>query len=92
MQDSGYQQELVQRLHLPFAVLSDNALALATALRLPTFEIAGMRLLRRLTWIAEHGVIRAVHYPVFPSDADAAWVLDYLRARNASAKSSTAEA
>jgi hypothetical protein len=43
-------------------------------------------------WIAEHGVIRAVHYPVFPSDADAAWVLDYLRARNASAKSSTAEA
>jgi len=35
VQDSGYQQELVQRLHLPFAVLSDNALALATALRKP---------------------------------------------------------
>ena len=92
VQDTAYQQELVERLHLPFPILSDRVLALATAMRLPTFDIAGMRLLRRLTWIAEDGVIQAVHYPVFPSDADAAWVLDYLRARNASAKSSTAEA
>lgn len=78
-QTTDYQQEMVQRLHLPFLVLSDSEYRLQHALNLPTFQAAGMTLLKRLTMIVDKGVIRAVHYPVFPSDSDPAWVMDWLR-------------
>lgn len=78
-QTTDYQQEMVQRLHLPFAVLSDADLELATALRLPTFEVAGMRLLKRLTLIARDAVILKVNYPVFPSDGDPDKVIAWLK-------------
>lgn len=78
-QDSGYQQEMAERLQLPFAVLSDNHLYFQSSLNLPTFEAEGRTLLKRLTMVAHQGLIQSVHYPVFPSDADAAWVLDYLK-------------
>jgi peroxiredoxin len=77
-QTSDYQQEMTARLEVPFAVLSDHAFALTEALQLPTFEVAGMTLLKRLTIVARDGVIIGVHYPVFPSNADAAWVLEFL--------------
>ena len=48
-QDSAYQREAVERLHLPFPLLSDDQLAFATALSLPTFSVDGMTLIRRLT-------------------------------------------
>ncbi len=73
-----YQREAAERLHLPFELLSDEHFALTEAMRLPTFDIAGMRLLRRFTLIARDGVIERVHYPVFPTDGDAAKVLEYL--------------
>ena len=44
-QDTAYQQEAVARLHLPFALLTDEHLALAQALRLPTFGFEGATLL-----------------------------------------------
>ena len=50
-QDTGYQREAAERLHLPFELLSDEGLAFARALKLPTFEVAGMRLIKRLTLI-----------------------------------------
>ncbi len=77
-QTTDYQQEMVERLHLPFAVLSDTWLDFVRALDLPTFKAAGMTLLKRLTFIACDGVIEAVFYPVFPSDADVSWVLEAL--------------
>ena len=77
-QTTDYQREMVERLHLPFAVLSDAGLDFARALDLPTFQTAGMTLLKRLTFIACDGVIEAVLYPIFPSDADVAWVLATL--------------
>jgi hypothetical protein len=46
---------------------------------MPTFVVAGMTLLKRVTLIANDSVIEAVHYPIFPSDSDAAWVTDYLK-------------
>jgi len=46
---------------------------------MPTFVAAGMTLLKRVTLIANNGVIVAVHYPIFPSDSDPAWVIDYLK-------------
>lgn len=77
-QSTEYQTEMVNRLHLPFPVLSDQDFEFQRALNLPTFEVAGMTLLKRLTVIARDGVIEAVHYPVFPSDSDPAWVMDRL--------------
>ena len=72
------QREAVERLALPFPLLSDPALALARELRLPTFEIGGMTLYKRLTLIAQHGRIVKVFYPVFPPDENAADVAAWL--------------
>jgi peroxiredoxin len=77
-QETDYQREMVERLHVPFPVLSDAALKLTRALRLPTVEIGGLTLLRRLTWVAREGVIEKVFYPVFPPDRNAADVLKWL--------------
>jgi peroxiredoxin len=78
-QSSEYQAEAVDRLRLPFAMLSDEQMALAGALRLPTFTVAGMTLYRRLTMIVTGGVIEHVFYPVFPPDRHAQEVLEWLR-------------
>jgi peroxiredoxin len=81
VQTTDYQKEMVDRLHLPFLVVSDFGYQFQKALNLPTFIAAGMTLLKRVTLIANHGVIEAVHYPIFPSDSDPGWVIDYLRRR-----------
>ena len=78
VQPTAYQQEMAQRLQLPFAVLSDRYLAFANALRLPVFQAAGMQLIKRLTLIAWDRKVVAVKYPVFPSNSDTPWVLDWL--------------
>ncbi|TMA23555.1 MAG: peroxiredoxin [Deltaproteobacteria bacterium] len=77
-QDTAYQAEAAQRLHLPFPLLSDAAGALTRALRLPTFETQGMTLLKRLTMIIDDGTITRVFYPVFPPDRNAADVVAWL--------------
>ncbi len=80
-QDSAYQREAVDRLHLPFPMLSDVGLALARALSLPAMEVRGQTLLKRLTMVIEEGRIAALFYPVFPPDRNAADVLAWLEAR-----------
>lgn len=82
-QDTAYQRELVERLRLPFAMLSDTGLRLADALGLPTFEAGGTRLFKRLTLIVRDDVIEHVFYPVFPPDEHARQVLTWLRANPA---------
>jgi peroxiredoxin len=82
-QDTDYQREMVDRLHVPFPILSDNDLRLTRWMRLPTMEVAGQVLMRRLAWAADDGVIRQVFYPVFPPDRNAADVLEWLRADRA---------
>ena len=79
-QSTDYQREAVERLHLPFAILSDADLRLTRALKLPTFEVAGMTLLKRMTWVIDDGVITHVFYPVFPPDKSAEEVVNWLRA------------
>jgi len=79
-QDSEYQREAAARLHLPFAVLSDADLKFAKALRLPTFEVEGMTLLKRLTLVIDDGRITHVFYPVFPPDRSAQEVVGWLQA------------
>jgi peroxiredoxin/DNA-binding transcriptional MerR regulator len=78
-QDTGYQNEVVERLGLPFEMLSDPALSLADALGLPTFEASGTRLFKRLTLVIRDGVIEHVFYPIFPPDEHAEQVLTWLR-------------
>lgn len=79
-QDTPYQQEAALRLHLPFTLLSDTHFAFTQALQLPTFEVAGMRLNKRVTLIFQDGIIQHYVYPVFPPDTHAAQVCDWLRA------------
>jgi peroxiredoxin len=75
------QREFAQREHIPFRLLSDSRLQLAATHGLPTFEVDGKTLYRRLTLVAEHGRIVKVFYPVFPPDRDAAEVLTWLAQR-----------
>ena len=70
---------MADRLHLPFSVVSDSNYEFQKAINMLTFVVAGMTLLKRVTLIADDSVIEAVHYPIFPSDGDAAWVIDYLK-------------
>jgi peroxiredoxin len=79
-QATGIQRWLVERYHLPFEILSDAAFGLTQALRLPTFEFDGRRLLKRHTLVIDDGVISHVFYPIFPPDKHAAEVVRWLDA------------
>ena len=78
-QDNVYQTEMASRLHLPFPVLSDDKLQLASALGLPTMEVAGLTLIKRLALIIDDARITHVFYPVFPPDRNAGDVLEWLK-------------
>src|SRR4029450_3151261 len=78
-QDHGYQREMAERLHLPFTVLSDEQLTLTRALDLPTMQVAGMTLIKRLALIIEDARITHVFYPVFPPDTNGPDVLAWLK-------------
>jgi peroxiredoxin len=78
-QDTGYQREAAERLHLPFPVLSDEGLELVHAIRLPTFTVAGMTLHKRMALVIDDGVVSKVFYPVFPPDKNAEEVIAWLR-------------
>lgn len=79
-QATDWQSEAVERMHLPFALVSDARLRLADALRLPRFEVEGETLLRRLTLIVRDGIILRYFYPVFPPEDNAREVCDWLHA------------
>jgi peroxiredoxin len=85
-QSPAEQAEFAAREHIPFTLLSDDGLRLRAALGLPTFEVEGRTLYRRLTFVAAEGRIVKVFYPVFPPDRDAAEVLAWLRDRVAEAE------
>jgi peroxiredoxin len=78
-QSNAYQTEMASRLHLPFPVLSDEALKLTRALDLPTMEVAGLILMKRLALVIDDGRITQTFYPVFPPDRNAADVLAWLK-------------
>ena len=81
-QSSEYQREVRERLQLSFDLLSDEAFAFTDALSLPTFTVASLRLLRRVTLVSLNGTIEHVFYPIFPTDRHAADVVAYLNGRN----------
>lgn len=79
-QDSDYQREMTERLHVPFPVLSDSELKLTRALNLPSMEVAGLTMIKRLALVIDDAVITHVFYPVFPPDRNASDVLAWLKA------------
>jgi peroxiredoxin len=85
-QATAYQREAAERLRLPFPLLSDERLDLTRAMRLPTFEAAGMVLLKRLTLVLRDGAVEQVFYPVFPPDRSAADVIAWLSAGDRAAE------
>ena len=79
-QSNEYQTEMASRLHLPFPVLSDDALEMTRTLRLPTMSVAGLTLIKRLALVIDDARITHVFYPVFPPDRNAGDVLAWLKA------------
>jgi peroxiredoxin len=77
-QSTSYQQELVKRLRLPFALVSDAGFAFARTLGLPTFATGGITYLKRLTLGLEDGCIDRVYYPVTQPAAHAREVCAWL--------------
>jgi peroxiredoxin len=82
-QNTEYQREMVERLHVPFQVLSDSDLAFTRALNLPSMDVAGLTLIKRLALIIDDAKITHVFYPVFPPDRNAGDVLEWLQANPA---------
>ena len=78
-QTTEYQREAVDRLHLPFELLSDSDLDFATALRLPTFQVDSIILIKRLTLIIDADRIKKVFYPVFPPNRNPDEVIVWLK-------------
>ncbi len=78
-QSTGYQREAAERLRLPFGLLSDEKRAFAKALALPTFEVEGMTLVKRLTLVIHDRRVETVFYPVFPPGENAREVVEWLR-------------
>src|SRR5262245_28679176 len=78
-QPTDYQREAVSRLRLPFELLSDAEGELSTRLQLPSFEVEGVRLIKRLTLIITRGRLRHCIYPVFPPDKDPETVIAWIR-------------
>lgn len=78
-QDTAYQQEVVERLHLPFSLLSDEHLLLTKKLNLPTFEVNGITLLKRFTLVIHDSVIKHIFYPIFPPSNNPQELIDWLK-------------
>jgi peroxiredoxin len=75
------QLEFAERNRMPFPVIADPERRLGAALGLPTFEIERLTLYKRITLVAQDARIVKVFYPVFPPDANAGDVLNWLRGR-----------
>ena len=78
-QDTTYQREMAERLHVPFQILSDEKLELTRALKLPSMDVAGLTMIKRLALIVDDAKITHVFYPVFPPDRNAGDVLEWLQ-------------
>ena len=77
-QSTSFQQEFVERNHIPFEILSDENFLLTNALLLPTFYFNNERLIKRMAIVLNNNKIQKVFYPVFPPNKNAEVVLEYL--------------
>ncbi|HLK19903.1 MAG TPA: peroxiredoxin [Bryobacteraceae bacterium] len=82
-QTTEYQKEVVERLHLPFEILSDSDFKFSRALNLPNFTFEGVTLDKRLTLVIKDGKIEKVFYPVFPPDKHGEQIVAWLKRKQA---------
>ena len=75
------QVEFAERNHIPYPVIADPERRLGRALRLPTFDVEGVTLYRRITLVAEACAIAKAFYPVFPPDKNVEEVIAWLGSR-----------
>jgi peroxiredoxin len=75
------QDEFARRNDIPYPVIADPELRLGVALRLPTFEVEGHTLYKRLALVVQACAIAKVFYPVFPPNENAAEMLAWLEER-----------
>src|SRR5205807_8223858 len=73
------QREFAERNRMPFPVVADERLELARALDLPTCQVEGLTLYKRLALAAESGRIVKDFYPVFRPDRNAERVVPWRR-------------
>lgn len=78
-QSTAYQLEVAERLHLPFALLSDEGLKLVEKLSLPTMMVGKNTLTKRTTLICDNNLITKVFYPVYPPDQNANEVINFIK-------------
>ncbi len=78
-QDTAFQREVAERLHLPFQILSDDRLELIRELNLPILVVGDVTLMKRFTLVVRDGIIEHVFYPVFPPNTHAEDVLAWLK-------------
>ncbi|MGI9083302.1 MAG: peroxiredoxin [Candidatus Fonsibacter lacus] len=77
-QSTEYQKELTTRLHLPYPILSDEKLEFAKMLKLPTFKVLNMNLLKRITLILKDNKIIKYFYPIFPPTKNIEDVINFF--------------
>ena len=77
-QKTEYQEEMANRLRLPFLIISDSKFKFCVTLRIPTFYVDGMKLMKRVTLIARDRTVIAVNYPILSSEKDSSWVVSFL--------------
>ena len=77
-QSTEYQKELATRLHLPYPILSDEKLEFAKILKLPTFKVLNMNLLKRITLILKDNKIIKYFYPIFPPTKNIEDVINFF--------------
>lgn len=86
LQSTEYQKEFVNRMHIPFEIISDEDMKLTRLLKLPTFAFNNLELLKRLALVIENQKITKVFYPVFPPNENGAKVLNWLKSRSNSSE------
>ena len=79
IQPPNVQKEFVDRMHVPFEILSDEKHQLIKALDLPTFEFDGEQLIKRMAFFLNKSKIEKVFYPIFPPDKNALEVLNWIK-------------
>ena len=75
------QVEFARRNDIPYPVIADPDLRLGSALRLPTFDVEGHTLYKRLALVVQACAVAKVFYPVFPPNENADEVLAWLEER-----------